>query len=234
MTPRPQLSLCVPLCADSGLIQEFAENITQFFQKFPIVYEVLFTVNPGQDQSLHLLKNLAEKSSPFVIVENAKRLSRAQNLEKLFAAARGDVMISTDLDLATPLSEVFKMLEVFYSDRETEAVFGNRFKAKKNLEAQNAEIDGTENFFMGILKEKTGWKFADPFCPVVGIRRSSFEKIQNDLKSKGWHWTQEVQRVALLRNLKTQEIPLYMGSQKRTKPPKSEAFNLLQFVLFRV
>lgn len=234
MTPRPQLSLCIPITSDTGLIQEFSENLTQFFQKFPLLYEVLFAVNPHQDQSLSLLQYLTERNPHYQIVENKTKLGRAQSLHKLFSAAKGDVVIATDLDLAAPLSEVFKMLEVFYSDRETEIVFGNRFKAKKNLQSQPAVVDPLENFFSGVLKEKTPWKFEDPFCPVLGIRRNSFEKIDSHLKSSGWHWTQEVQRVAALYDLKSQEIPLLVGPRKGTKPPKSEALQLLKFVLFRI
>ena len=234
MTPRPQLSLCIPVTSDTGLIQDFSENLAQFFQKFPLLYEVLFAVNPHQDQSLSLLQYLAERTPHYQIVENKTNLSRAQNLHKLFSAAKGDVIITIDLDLAAPLSEVFKMLEVFYSDRETEVVFGNRFKAKKNLQSQPVEIDPLENFFSGILKEKTPWKFADPFCPVLGVRHKSFEKIAPSLKSTGWHWTPEVQRVAALLDLKSQEIPLFVGPRKGTQPPKSEAWHLLKFVLFRI
>ncbi|MBS1970896.1 MAG: glycosyltransferase [Bdellovibrionales bacterium] len=234
MTPRPQLSLCIPVTMDTGLIQEFVENVSQFFQKFPLLYEVLFSVNPNQDQSLSLLQYLAERNPHYRIVENKSKLSRAQNICNLFSQARGDVLIATDLDLAAPLSEVFKMLEVFYSDKETEVVFGNRFKSKKNLETLIVEADKMESFFRDVLKDKTQWPFADPFCPLVAIRRTSFEKIKAALKPRGWHWTQELQRVALTHELKYQEIPLYMGSRKGTKPPKSEALHLLHFVLFRV
>jgi hypothetical protein len=239
MTPRPQLSLCIPVDSvkgadDAGLIQEFVENVSQFFQKFPLLYEVLFSVNPNQDQSLSLLQYLAERNPHYRIVENKSKLSRAQNLCNLFSQARGDVLIAIDLELATPLSEVFKMLETFYSDKETEVVFGNRFKSKKNLESQTADEDKTARFFHDVLKDKTQWPFADPFCPVVGIRRTSFEKIKDALRPRGWHWTHEVQRVAQMKQLKTQEIPLYTGSRKTTKPPRSEALHLLHFILFRV
>ena len=234
MTPRPQLSLCIPVCSEKDLIQDFHENLSQFFQKFPILFEVLFAVNLGQDQSLSFLQYLAERNPHYRIVKNTKRLSRAQNLHSLFAKARGEIIVATDLDLAAPLSEVFKMLEVFFSDQETEAVFGNRFKAKKNLENQKAEENKLEDFFLGILKEKTSWQFADPFCSILGLRRTSFEKIEKDLISRGWHWTQEVQRIAQLKNLKAQEIPLYVGSRKGLKPPKLEALHLLAFVLFRI
>jgi glycosyl transferase family 2 len=234
MTPRPQLSLCIPVSGNTDLIQEFVENVSQFFQKVPLLYEVLFAVNPNQDQSLSLLQYLAERNPHFLIVENKSKLSRAESLHYLFAQARGDILVATDLDLTAPLSEIFKMLEVFYSDRETEVVFGNRFKAKKNLERQIAKEDKMASFFAGVLKEKTQWPYADPFCPVLGLRRTSFEKIQDQLQSRGWHWTHEVQRIVQAQHLKAQEIPLYMGSRKGTTPPKSEALHLLYFVLFRV
>ncbi len=234
MTPRPQLSLCVPICADVGQLQDFHENLSKFFQKFPIFYEVLFALNPGQDQSLSLLQSFVERYPHYRIMENKKSSSRAKNLQMLFAKSSGDILVATDLDLAAPLSEIFKMLEVFFSDQSTEVIFGNRFKAKKNLENQKAKESVLEKFFMGVLKEKTPWRFADPFCPTLGLRRTSFEKIENDLKSCGWHWTQEVQRVIQIKGLKAQEIPLYIGSRRGLRPPRSEALHLLNFVLFRI
>lgn len=234
MAPRPQLSLCVHVSADRDLIQEFSENVIQFFQKFPLLYEVLFAVNPGQDQSLSLLQYLAERNPHYQIVENKKHLSRAQNLEKLCMRARGDILVTTDLDLAAPLSEIFKILEIFYSERETEVIFGDRSKAKKKLENTPAAESPLETIFSGIIHEKASWKFRDPFCPILGLRKTSFEKIQKDLKSSGWHWTHEVQRVVVQHQLKVQEIPLYMGSRKIQKPPRSEALHLLKFVLFRI
>ncbi|WP_413288369.1 glycosyltransferase [Bdellovibrio sp. HCB337] len=234
MAPRPQLSLCVHVSADRDLIQEFSENVIGFFQKFPLLYEVLFAVNPGQDQSLSLLRYLAERNPHYKIVENKKHLSRAQNLENLCKESRGDILITTDLDLAAPLSEIFKMLEVFYSERETEVVFGDRTKAKKKLETTEAEEIPLETFFSGVIREKTAWPYQDLFCPILGIRKSAFEKIQNDLKSSGWHWNHEVQRVVHRLQLKSREVPLYVGSRKIQKPPKTEALQLLKFVLFRI
>lgn len=230
----PQFSLCIPLCPEQDLISEFHLNLSQFFQRFPLKYEVLFAVNPGQGQSLSMLRFLAEQNPHYRIIENKKTQSRARNLHSLFAQAQGEILIPADLDLAVPLSEILKILEVFFSDGEMEAVFGNRFKAKKNLESQPAGPQKLESFFAGILKEKTSWKFSDPFCPALGLRRSGFEKIEKDLKSSGWHWSQEVQRVVQLKNLKAQEIPIYEGARRRLPPPKSEAFYLLGFVLFRI
>ncbi|HEY8270203.1 MAG TPA: glycosyltransferase [Pseudobdellovibrionaceae bacterium] len=238
MPPQPQLSLCVPLCSEKELIQEFHENLSHFFQRIPLVYEVLFAVNPGQSESLFLLQKLIEKNPQYRILENKKnfknKFSRAQNIQMLCANARGSILIPIDLDLVVPLSEIFKILEAFFSDTELEVVFGNRFKAKKNIENQNLEQDRLEKFFMEILKEKTPWKFADPFCPMLGLRRTSFEKIEKELKSSGWHWNHEVQRLVQSKGLKSQEIPLYVGVRGRLKIPKSEIFHLLNFVLFRI
>lgn len=236
MSPRPQLSLCVPVCSDKDLIQEFVENTSQFFQKFPLAYEVLFAVAPDQDQSLTLLEYLADRTPHYHLIKTQKGTNRAQNLETLFKEARGDILVVTDLDLAVPLSEVFKMLEVFYSSSETEVVFGDRSKSKKKLEAtQDFSHDPLEKFFAGVIKDKAPWPFQDPFCPILGIRKKSFEKIQDELHSQGWHWTPEIQRWTYKQGLKFQEVPLYVGSRKLRKPANGIlAWQLFKFVLFRI
>jgi hypothetical protein len=233
-----QLSLCVPASTSNVLIQEFSDNISHFFQKFPVKYEILFAVNPEQDEGLSLLQSLAESNPHYQIVANKKHLSRAENFEMLFKKAKGDILVATDLDLAAPLSEIFKMLEVFYSNPEVEIVFGDRSKSKKKLEQARAVEAPLETFFKGIIKEKTPWPYQDPFCPLLGMRKSCFEKLAPELKSSGWYWTHEVQRVVKALGLKSEEIPLYVGSRKVPSPEGlgacKEALHLLQFVLFRI
>jgi len=236
MSARPQLSLCIPICSDQELLREFDQNVTAFFQKFPLVYEILFAVAPKQDQSLSLLKELALKNPRYKISELTDSLSRAQRLENLFKSAQGDILMAASLDLTIPLSECFKILEVFYSDRNVEAVFGDRSKSKKNLENHPQLVDNKiEIFFSGVIHEKAKWPFHDLFCPVFGIRKSAFEKIQGDLHSRGWHWTHEIQRLALKFSVQSQEIPIYSGSRPGVKPPFwQETLALLNFVLFRI
>lgn len=238
MTPRPQLSLCIPVSSSEtlaiALLSEASGNLQAFFKKFPLIYEVLFALNPEQDQSRNLLQSLAEKHPQIRIVENPRRLGRAQSFERLFCEARGDILITTDLDLAAPLSEVFKILEALYSDRELDVVFGDRFSAPKKPGSFSPPRSALEDFFSGVIKEKKAWAFKDPFCPVLGLRRTAYAKIQTGLQSRGWHWTPEVQRLAQLHGLKTLELPLTMSPSQKNKPPKSEAWHLLGFVLFRV
>lgn len=229
MVPRPQLSLCISVSRTSDLIQEFSDNVSHFFRKFPLLYEVLFAVNPRQDQGLPLLHYLAERNPQFRIVENSASLTRAENLENLFHRARGNILITTDLELALPLSEVLKIFETLHTEQDVEAVFGHRNnKVKKNL----------ENFFQQVIHDKTRWPFRDPFCPVLGLRKESFLKIQNELKSKGWYWTHEVQRAVHVKSLKSREIPLYVGSRQAPslygRAAVVEALRLFKFVLLRI
>jgi hypothetical protein len=213
--PSPvQLSLCIASTGTSPTEEarrnEFSQNVTAFFHKFPVTYEVLFATAPGK---------------------------RAKSLVETLAKAQGDILMVMDLDLSIPLSECFKILEIFYSDESVQAVFGDRTQKKKKLEntQYRTELTGLEGFFGGIIREKAQWKFQDPFCPVFALRKSSFEKIRGELKPRGWHLTPELQRVAQNQGLVTQEVAVYAGSrQNQSAPPWTEFWGLLNFVLFRI
>lgn len=242
MSPHPQFSLCIPVSSNSEHIQEFSDNISQFFQRFPLLYEVLFAVNPHQDQGLSLLQYLSDRNPHYHVYENEKPLSRSENFVKLFNMARGDVLVAIDINLALPLSEIFKVLEVFFSQPETQVVFGVRGKTKKHLESGPPEIptfsDKIEAFFNDVIHDKTSWPFADPFCPFLALRKNSFAQIQNELRKSGWYWTHEVQRAVRVKTLPYEEIPLYFGSRRIPKPQGLkalvEALRLLKFILFRI
>jgi hypothetical protein len=178
MSTRPQLSLCFPEIDASSASDQALADVSAFFSKFPVTYEVLVAGKRAANQSAVTISS-----------------SRAKNLESLFRSAQGEFIFAMGLDLSIPLSECFKILQELISDPELGAVFGDRTQKKKKLE--NTEYRTTlpriENFFSGILHEKTKWPFKDPFCPVFALRKSALDQIAPEIKSSGWHWTPEVQ-----------------------------------------
>jgi len=228
MPLTPQLSLCIPYIDELSRIPEFAADVSSFFGKFPISYEVLLAAPQGSSLTL---------AEPFRAIPVKNAGARAKNLEVLFAAAQGEFLFAADLDLAIPLSECFKILQVFFSEAEVQAVFGDRTQKKKKLEdtAYSTALNKTETLFSGIIHDKTLWKFQDPFCPVFALRKSAFEKIKAEVKSRGWHWTPEIQRLVQKQGLAAREIPLYAGSRTAKRAPAmAEILGLLNFVLFRI
>ena len=231
-TPMPQLSLCIPHISEIARIPEFIADVTSFFAKFPIQYEVLLAA--PRSKTFPALSAMPPNFHR-VPVQSAK--AKAQNLALLFAEARGEFLIATELDLSIPLSECFKILQEFFANDEVQAVFGDRTQKKKKLEntTYSTRLTGIETFFKGIIHDKTSWKFQDPFCPVFALRKTAFTSMQSELCARGWHLTPEVQLSALKGNLVTQEIPLYAGSRSHEKAPVvREILGLLNFVLFRI
>lgn len=228
MAPRPQLSLCISVDHNYAQVADFCGNITAFFKKFPLQYEVLLASAENPDQSL---------PANFKWVKVPRFQSRSKNLKRIFDEATGDLLLATNLDLSVPLSESFKILEVFYSHPEIQVVFGDRTQKQKKLEEaiRPVGLQGLEKFFDGVIREKTPWPYHDLFCPVFAIRRAAYATLHTDLKSHGWHWTPEVQRVALQHELRSEEVALYAGASSGQRAPKfPEVLGLLEFILFRI
>ncbi|MBC7370949.1 MAG: hypothetical protein H7326_05250 [Bdellovibrionaceae bacterium] len=228
-----QMSLCIPSLADSGQLLEFAADVSSFFAKFPIQYEVLLAAPRS--------RILPELPANFRVVPIKNANAKAKNLVALFAEARGEYLIASEIELAIPLSECFKILQVFFADPATDAVFGDRTQKKKKLEntKYDVHLNKTESFFNGIIHDKTNWKFEDPFCPVFALKKSTFEMLKPDIAAIGWHLTPEIQRLVQKKNLTGVEIPLYAGSRMSSKnssgaPALTEILGLLRFVLFRI
>jgi hypothetical protein len=231
MSSQTQLSLCIPESSDTRGIQEFYDNVNQFFLKFPLQYEMLFAVAPNTPkESQALLTTLSEKDPRVRIVQTKKSLARAKKWQTLFQAGAGDFLVPLELSLHIPLGEVFKMLQELYTDTSLDVVFGNRF-------AKKAPRSRLEAFFQGIIQEKAGWPFRDSFCPTFALRKSAYEKIQSELHSSGWHWTPEIQRVAIKKDLKPIEVPVFdhsLNQPLQRRPGRLESLRLLSFVVFRI
>jgi hypothetical protein len=253
MPSHPQLSVCVPDSSEFAILQEFYSNVNQFFLKFPLPYEIVFAVESNQDQSRNLLKGLSDTDPRVRTLEVGPCSSRAKKLELLFAAAHGDLLVASSLELSIPLGEIFNMLQELYTDKDLQAVFGNRFEKKKapakspfSVPPTKSETGGArtnpdprERFFQGIITEKTSWPIKDAFCPTLALRKTTFETLRPYLKSTGWHWTPEVQRAVSLNAAKALEVPVFEAPPRPGQPRGSaiswlEFLRLLSFVIFRI
>lgn len=234
----PQLSLCVAECSGparasyESRAHEFFMNVTQFFAKFPVQFEVLISGTTPELRAA--IESLTFKDPRFRWVETGAH-ARAKILESLFTEARGDVVVASSLSLAAPLGETFRWLQEFFTELDVQVIFGNRFEPKKGLPQATHVNRPIEKFYREVIRERATWPFADPFCPVFAIRRKAFEDLKPHLKSTGWYWTHEVQRATLKAGLKHLETRLHMMPESSPNlGDRLEPLRLLAFVLFRI
>jgi dolichyl-phosphate beta-glucosyltransferase len=123
-TSRPYLSIVIPAHNEALRLGGTLEKIRNYFEAHDFEIEVLVVSDASVDGTADLARNF--DSGPMTINVLASTLSRGKGrtVRRGMLAARGEVLLMTDADLATPIEELEKLLA--WIDRGYDVVIGSR------------------------------------------------------------------------------------------------------------
>lgn len=209
----PHCSIVIYLNKDEAIIAPFLQDVRQFFNKFPLQYEIVAVTGMKAEDCRDALK-VAKQSSPqnetLVSVTDTTRHSRASGICRGLDEAKAPVILIADPLLATPLGDLFKILQNLIGDENTELCWGNRVSKKDNaFHSPCSARHRMEHFFNAILNEK--YKIStDPLCEIGGIKKNAWQTLRSKIPTtKGWYLSPTLQKHALDMNLKKMEVPVY-------------------------
>ncbi len=126
----PKLSIIIPNYNEKENLEAGAlDKVTSYLSEAPFTWEVIISDDGSTDGSRDLVADFVKKHSSFRLLKNLHG-GKAAAIAAGVAAARGEIILFTDMDQSTPLKEIEKLLS-FY-DQGYEVVFGSRGKARKN------------------------------------------------------------------------------------------------------
>lgn len=127
----PKLSIIIPNYNEKENIQAGAlDQISRYLGKAPFTWEVIISDDGSTDDSRDLANNFVKKHQGFHLLKNT-HAGKAAAINAGVKSAKGEIILFTDMDQSTPISEVEKLLP-FY-DQGYDVVFGSRGKARKNF-----------------------------------------------------------------------------------------------------
>ena len=117
------LSVVIPSYNEHANLQKGTlDKVEHYLTKNGYKYEVIVVDDGSNDGSLEFVRSFAEENPEFRIIEN-NHTGKAGAVTRGMLSAKGDYILFTDMDQATPIEEVKKLLE--YKD-EFEVVIGSR------------------------------------------------------------------------------------------------------------
>lgn len=206
----PQITLCIPLFNEADKIADLLANLSSYFGKFQIPYQVVFGLDPSTDNTESVLA--AQKSSHFKIMRNAKRLGRAESLRLAILAADSPYIAIASADLSTPLGDITKLLQNL-SGSEFQIAFGTRIDKKDSpFLTINTKKNRLEITHMNISWEKGVRHFKDPFASAFVMKKEVRDRLLGDLKVRGWYLTPALQKKVLKLGIPYVEVPVHSSA----------------------
>ncbi len=184
---QPFLTVVIPCFNEETNIRLGAlDKVSRYLEKQSYAWEVLIVDDGSTDNSGRLLDAFAGVNRGFTIIHNPHR-GKAGTVIEGMRKATGSLILFTDLDQATPISESEKLLPWF--DRGYDVVIGSRNRRREGAPFSRVVM---ARGFMILRSMILGLKgITDTQCGFKAFRKAAAKKIFTGLSIYGG--TQEVQ-----------------------------------------
>jgi len=172
------ISLIIPCYNEELNIQKgVLDKIGNYVQHVSLIQEVIISDDGSSDGTKKLIKDEYLPRYPlFRLLEN-KHMGKAQTLISAILSAQSEYVLFMDIDLATPIEEVEKMVKEI--EKDIDIIIGSRSGARKGAPLTRKVMAlgfmFIRNFIIGLKDIK------DTQCGFKAFRREAAVKIINHL-----------------------------------------------------
>ncbi|MCP4375384.1 MAG: glycosyltransferase family 2 protein [bacterium] len=145
-TSRPYLSIVIPAHNEAGRLGPTLESIRNYFETHDFAVEVMVVSDASVDGTEELARNFDPGKMTLNVLSSTLSRGKGRTVRRGMLAARGEVLLMTDADLATPIEELEKLLA--WIDQGYDVVIGSR-----------AMSDSVLSPSQGPMRRFVGWTF---------------------------------------------------------------------------
>ena len=209
------LSVIIPSYNETENLQRgVLSEVRDYFSKQKYAWEVIVSEDESPDlESRRLAKEFCDKNKNFVFLQN-KHGGKALSIWAGIQRASGKLILFTDMDQSTPISEVAKLLPCF--DQGYEVVIGSRGMERKNFSLFRKLASAIFRTFRGLFLLR---EIVDTQAGFKAFTREAILKIFPKMeavkkgveKAQGWtvgSWDTELLFIAKKWGYKIKEAPI--------------------------
>lgn len=174
-----KLSVVIPAYNEErNLKRRVLDEVSEYLEKSNLDYEVIIVDDGSTDTTREIVNKYISKNKKFKLIENLHG-GKAMAVMTGLLAGKGDVVLFTDMDQATPINQLDKFLPKF--EEGFDIVIGSRQGRKGAPFVRKLSAWGFSILRTIIL----GLPFSDTQCGFKAFNRKSIDKIIPKIK-KEW------------------------------------------------
>jgi glycosyltransferase involved in cell wall biosynthesis len=186
---KPYLSVVIPAYNETTNIHYGAlSKVADYLAQQDFTHEVIVVDDGSEDNTAELAESFAEQHDGFRVLRNPHR-GKAFTVTTGLLAAKGDIVLFTDMDQATPIGETPKVLPFF--EQGYDVVIGSRGRVRRNAPIWRRVMSNGQILLRNFI---LGWNgITDTQCGFKAFRSSVIAPILNRLSVYSQRDVREVQ-----------------------------------------
>lgn len=216
------ISFVIPFYNEEKRLGKTFEALRKLKLPASLVLENLIFVNDGSTDKSELLIKKEKKSLKDALKSEVSVISYSENKGKGYAVKQGilsstsDYCLFFDVDISTPLSEIWKFL--LPMARDVDVIIGTRKTAKSEVLVHQPFLrEFLGRGFTVFTRSFLGIKASDITCGFKAVSRMAGKIIGSQMTISGWGYDAELLYLAQKENLSLEEMPVVWSNDPNSR-----------------
>jgi glycosyltransferase involved in cell wall biosynthesis len=213
---RPRYSIVVPAYNESARLPAALQQILDHVHQQHWNVEVVVVDDGSRDDTVEVARRFAAEHPEVRVIQNPGNQGKGYAVRNGMLQARGEVMLFTDADLSSPISEASKLFAAL--EAGADVAIGSRWLDPslqfRRQSLQRRMLSRIYHFYLRLLLR---FPYRDTQCGFKAFSRSAAEIIFPLQLVRRWGFDPEVLYLAHRHGMKVAEIPVKWGHDEGSK-----------------
>lgn len=230
-TALPSVTIVVPVYNEQERIASSLYDIKDYLDKQDYQSDVMVIDDGSSDMTTEVVKFVDIYGSEFnsqnvgVLEENVKNVGKGYSIAKGLLKAEGDIIVFTDADCSTPITEIDKLLQKIYEGYDV--VIGSRHLKDSEVSGRGLGRSVMSRSFNFIARLVRLLEVKDSQCGFKAYTRDAARKIAAKQKTYGFCFDVEHLHIAKKLGCRITEVAVeWTHDTRSTISPVSDSVSM--------
>lgn len=170
-------SIVIPMYNETRNLASAIPALRELLDRLDAPAEVVMVNDGSTDQTAEMARRLVGEDTRFVIDGYETNRGKGSAVKYGVLAARGEVILMTDCDLAYGCDTMYDMLTALYADPTADLLIGSRNLSADGYASYTALRRMMSKAYIGLIKTVSGFHWSDSQCGIKCFRADAVRKI---------------------------------------------------------
>jgi len=215
-TAQPQYSIIVPAYNERARIGGTLERILEHLNEQNWSAEILVVNDGSRDDTMEVVGRYAAEHSQIRLIQNPGNQGKGYAVRNGMLNARGQVLLFTDADLSSPISEASKLFAAL--EKGADVAIGSRWlDPSLQFQRQSLKRQLMSRAYNLFIRAVLTFPYRDTQCGFKAFTRRAAEMIFPLQRIKRWGFDAEIIYLAHHMKLNVAEVAVTWGHDERSK-----------------